>query len=127
LLSQELHLGDRKTGIVSDDNGVRGLEDPVEFRYQLLLCRSIHCELSPVGGAITKDVRRLLRQPSVVAQHARQGRRSLALPSDAACRIRSKGSNRSRAAEATKNRPDPSVQALQLSREYRRLQSWTGR
>jgi hypothetical protein len=42
LLAQSLHLGDRETGIVRDDDDVGGLEDPVQRRDGRFLFRSIH-------------------------------------------------------------------------------------
>src|SRR5438067_12161806 len=42
LLAQLLHLGDRETGIVSDNDDVRGLEDPVQRLNGRFLFRSIH-------------------------------------------------------------------------------------
>ena len=50
LLAQDLHLGNREAGIVSDDDGVGGLEDPLQLRHLLGFCRSFH-KLSPVGGS----------------------------------------------------------------------------
>ena len=42
LLAQLLHLGDREAGIVSDDDDVGGLEDPVQRLDGRFLFRSIH-------------------------------------------------------------------------------------
>ncbi len=42
LLAQSLHLGDREAGIVSDNDDVGGLEDPVQRLDGRFLFRSIH-------------------------------------------------------------------------------------
>src|SRR4051812_1806275 len=42
LLAQRLHLGDRETGILGDNDDVGGLEDPVQRRDGRFLFRSIH-------------------------------------------------------------------------------------
>src|SRR5262249_23180286 len=45
LPAQRLHLGDVKSGIMSDDDHIGGLKDPVERRDEFLLSRSVHCKL----------------------------------------------------------------------------------
>src|SRR5262249_58106191 len=45
LPAQRLHLGDVESGIMSDDDHIGGLNDPVERRDEFLLSRSVHCKL----------------------------------------------------------------------------------
>src|SRR5262249_30014627 len=47
---QGLHLGDVEAGIMSHHDDAGAFEDTVERRDELLLSRSIHCKLFPVGG-----------------------------------------------------------------------------
>src|SRR5581483_12458641 len=77
LHAQSLHLGDREAGVMSDDDDVRGLEDLVERRDELLFFRSIHSKLSPVGVCVRRATAGL-HLPS--AKFNESGRTTLTCP-----------------------------------------------
>src|SRR5262249_13218249 len=54
LPAQRLHLGDVEPGIVSDDHDIGGFEDTIKRRDELLLSRSIHRKLFPLGDPASR-------------------------------------------------------------------------
>ena len=81
LLAQDLHLADGEAGIVSHDDGVGGLEDPLQLRHLLRFCRAFH-KLSPVGGEdmTLGHLRRRLHVPPLSTPRAAAGTAIGALP-----------------------------------------------